>query len=274
MNLGIIAMKLGIIAGGGQLPLDLVKTCQAENRPFHVIVLEGHARPQDFKNIPHTAVRLGAAGTTLKVLHEQEVKQVVFAGAVKRPSMAELRPDWKGLKFFTKIGFNRKGDDGLLKAVTKSMEEEGFEVVGTHQILKSILADKGMMGNITPDEGALISIEKGFQIAKELGKLDVGQAVVVQEGLVLGVEALEGTDGLIQRTAKLKREGAKPILVKVSKPQQERRMDLPTIGLKTLEELHKAGFQGVAIEAGSTIVVDKEACRAFADKDNLFIFGK
>jgi len=269
-----MAPKLGILAGAGELPSRVIAACRGAQRPFFVLAFEGSADPAAIEGAPHAWIRLGAAGEGLRILREQGVRELVMAGGVKRPSVLQLRPDWRTAKFFARIGYRALGDDGLLKAVIHELEQvEGFHIVGLDSILGSTLAPAGPLGRHLPDEQAQHDIARGFAIVRALGALDIGQAVVVQQGLVLGVEAIEGTDGLIQRCAGLKREGLGGVLVKATKPGQERRADLPTIGPRTVAGAAAAGLRGIAVEAGSTILVDQSELVATADEAGLFIVG-
>src|ERR1700730_4026801 len=229
-----MAAKLGIFAGGGDLPRLITEACRAAERGVFVLAFEGAADPAVVSGVPHAWVRLGAAGEALRLLREQRVEEMVFAGGVKRPSLLSLRPDWRAAKFFARVGYRALGDDGLLTAVIREFEGEGFRVVGADTILGSALAPTGRLGRHAPDAQAEDDIAFGFRIVSALGALDIGQAAVVQQGLVLGVEAIEGTDALIARCADLRREGPGGVLVKAPKPGQERRADLPTIGVRTV----------------------------------------
>jgi len=192
---------------------------------------------------------------------------------VRRPSLASLMPDWRAAKFFARIGLRALGDDGLLSAIIKELELEGFRVVGIESILGGLLAPKGPLGRIEPDEQARADIARGLEVARALGALDIGQAAVVQQGIVLGVEAADGTDALIARAGSLRREGPGGVLVKIAKPGQERRVDLPTIGVRTVEAAANAGLRGIAVEAGAALVVDRAAVAAAADGAALFVLG-
>lgn len=166
------------------------------------------------------------------------------------------------------------GDDGLLRAVTREIEDEGFRVVGIDDVLADCLAPDGLFGSLAPDDQALADIDRGWEVAKGIGALDVGQAVIVQQGIILAVEAIEGTDRLIRRSAELRRDGPGAVLVKVRKPGQDRRLDLPTIGLGTLREAAAAGLRGICVEAGGTLVLDRAELGAEADRAGLFILGR
>lgn len=265
--------KLGIIAGGGLLPRRVIDFCRAQNRSFSVVALKNNADKSLFKDVPCQWVRMGEAGKGLTYFKENGVEEIVMVGYVRRPSLFELRPDWLTMKFLTHIGFKAFGDDHLLSSLVSFLEKEGLSIIGVHEVLPDVTAPEGVMGKIQPDEQALADIEHGLKIANGLGKLDVGQSVVVQQGIVLGVEAIEGTDALIQRCGSLKRDGVGGVLVKIKKPEQETRTDLPTIGSRTLKNVKKAGLRGIAVQAGYTLIVDKEELVKKADDLGLFLIG-
>ncbi len=268
-----MAAKLGIIAGGGEFPGLVIAACRAQGRPFHVIALEGHADPKVVGDAPAEWIRLGQAGRGVDVLRAQGCSELVMIGPVRRPGLRELTPDLWSARFLAKVGFKALGDDGILRALAGALAEEGFRIVGIDTILADCLAPAGTYGRLEPDSQALADIERGREVAKALGALDVGQAVVVQQGLVLGVEAIEGTDRLLARCGDLRREGPGGVLVKVRKPDQDRRLDLPTIGLATVRNAAAAGLRGIAVEAGGALVLGREAVAAEADDLGLFVVG-
>jgi DUF1009 family protein len=266
--------KLGIIAGGGPLPGLVAEACRAEGRPFHILALKGHADPAVVGDLPADWIRMGEAGSGFELLRRAGVVELMMIGPVRRPTLMELAPDFRTTRFFAKVGLKALGDDGLLRAVAREMESEGFRVVGVDEVMADCLAPAGLFGQIGPDEQADSDIRRGVEVAKGLGALDVGQAVVVQQGIVLGVEAVEGTDALIRRCAGLRREGPGGVLVKVRKPGQDRRLDLPTIGLATIREAAAAGLRGVAVEAGGSLVLGRAALTAEADRLGLCVVGR
>lgn len=265
--------KLGILAGGGELPARLIAACRATGRPFFVLAFEGHADPHLVDGVSHGWMRLGAIGDGLKRLREEAVEELVLAGRVTRPTLGELRPDLRGVRFFAKIGKAALGDDGLLSAVTRELEEEGFRIVAADAILADLVAARGVYTKSRPDDSANQDIARAIEVARGLGRLDVGQAVVVQAGIVLGVEAIEGTDALLARCGGLKRDAPGGVLVKVRKPAQDRRVDLPTIGVETVRGAVAAGLRGIAIEAGGSLVIDRAQVAAAADDAGLFVVG-
>ncbi len=266
-----MASKLGIVAGGGEFPGLVIAACRAEGRPFHVLALTGHADPAVIGDAPTDWIRLGAAGTGFTLLKQAGVNEVVMIGPVRRPTLRELAPDLRTTRFFAKVGLKALGDDGLLRAVAREIESEGFHLVGVDEVLADCLAPTGVFGAIAPDDQAQADIRRGYQVALGLGRLDVGQSVVVQQGIVLGVEAIEGTDRLIRRCADLRRDGPGGVLIKVRKPGQDRRLDLPTIGVTTLHEAAAAGLRGIAVDAGGTLVLGRAAVIAEADRLGLFV---
>ena len=265
--------RLGIVAGGGRLPQRLVEACRAAGRDVFVLALEGAAQPETVRGVPHAWCRMGAAVKGLSLLRENNVTELVLAGSVRRPSLSTLRPDWRAAKLFTRIGYRAIGDDGLLSAVVRELEHEGFRVLGVDQLLDGELVGEGPLGTVKPNSQSEADIERGLCIARALGALDIGQAVVVQQGLVLGVEAIEGTDELLRRCAALRREGPGGVLVKIVKPGQERRADRPTIGRRTVALAATAGLAGIAVEAGATIVLDRDELIGAADLAGLFVIG-
>ena len=264
---------LGILTGGGNLPRLLAETASADGRPIFMVAFQGQADPATVIGFPHVWVRLGEAGKTISELKKARVVDLVMAGAVRRPSLSELGLDWRGTQLFARIGARALGDDGLLRAVTRELELEGFRLIGADAVLANSIAAAGAMGIHTPDQQASSDIAHGVRIARALGALDIGQAVVVQQGLVLGVEAIEGTDALLIRAREQRRDGLGGVLVKIAKPQQERRVDLPTIGVGTVSRAAAAGLRGIAIEAASSIVLDRFATIAAADRAGLFLLG-
>jgi len=265
---------LGIIAGGGDLPVRVARAARAAGREVFVIVIGGHGDPGRFGTIPKVVLRLGAAGQMMELLRARGIRQLVLAGRVTRPSLFSLRPDPTGARLIARIGAKAfGGDDTLLSAVTRVLAEEGFEVVGAQAFLDDLFAPPGLMTKRAPDEQAMADIRRGIAVVRALGAVDVGQAAVVQQGLVLGVEAIEGTDELLRRCRDLAREGAGGVLVKLVKPGQSRLIDLPAIGLATVLEAQAAGLRGIAVEAGGTIILDRPAIAAAADEAGLFLIA-
>ncbi|UCH74531.1 MAG: UDP-2,3-diacylglucosamine diphosphatase LpxI [Rhodospirillales bacterium] len=265
--------RLGIVAGGGRLPKLLIDACRESGRDFFVLALKGQADPEIINQVPHEWIRIGAAGKGFAILKQQGVRELVMAGRVRRPTLRDLRPDMRVARFFARLGKRGLGDDGLLRAVIDEVEGEGFRVVGIGDLLPALHAEEGVLGRVRPDAQAEEDIARGRAVLSALADTDVGQAVVVQQGIVLGIEAVEGTDALLERCGALKRKGPGGVLVKFSKRGQETRVDMPTIGPGTVSSAARAGLRGIAVEAGATIIVDQDELAEAADRADLFVVG-
>lgn len=273
------AEPLGLIAGGGTMPLRLADAATKAGRPVICILVEGFAAPADYARFPHEVVPLGRIGRMLDVLRAHGARDLVMAGRVARPSLLSFRFDAEGMRLVAKLGRRAifGGDDGLLSAVLRVLREEGFRPLGPQDLLGELLVPEGVLTSRAPDAEQRADIARGIAVARALGAADVGQGCVVQQGLVLGVEAIEGTDALLARCAGLRRDGAGGVLVKLVKPQQEIRADLPTIGPETVRGAATAGLAGIAIEARSghagTLVVDRAETVAAAEAAGLFLIA-
>lgn len=268
-----MAAKLGILAGGGMLPRQLADTCRKTGREVFLIAFKGHTDPLAVEGLPHAWARLGAAATVLDRLRRERVEELCLIGPIRRPSLRELVPDWRAARFLARVGFARLGDDALLQSIRDLLQDEGFRLVGAHELVDRLLARPGLLSRAAPDQAARDDIARGLAAARTIGALDVGQAAVVQQGVVLALEAAEGTDLMLERCASLRRAGPGGVLVKARKPQQDDRLDLPTIGARTVERAAAAGLRGVAVEAGGALIVDAAAVAATADRLGLFVVG-
>jgi UDP-2,3-diacylglucosamine hydrolase len=271
--------KLGLIAGAGGLPVEIVRACEAAERPIFVVRLGGLADPAIAEA---RGVDAGVAewGKVFAALKKEGCEQVCFAGHVPRPDFANLKPDMRGLAALPGIiAAARKGDDALLRQIMHEIEREGFVVEGANEVLSSLTISAGVLGKHAPSERHAADIEKAIRAARALGELDIGQGVVVANGLVLAVEAQEGTDAMLRRCAELPaalRANAGElvgVLAKAVKPNQDRRIDLPAIGPATVMGAARAGLAGIVGEAGSLLVIDRAAVIQTADDLGLFVVG-
>jgi DUF1009 family protein len=265
---------VGILAGGGPLPGQVAHAALAAGKQVFLVGLAGFAEAKILAPFPHAMVRLGAAGKILELLRGHGCRDLVLVGPVRRPSLLDLRPDAVGTKILARIGRAAfAGDDGLLAAVIRVLSDEGFSVLGAHEIVREVLAPAGLLGRVAPDGLMMADISRGVAVVRALGGVDVGQACVVQQGIVLAVEAIEGTDAMLARSAPLARPGPGGVLVKLVKPGQDRRTDLPTIGPATVREAARAGLVGIAFEANGTILTERQAMIETADNAGLFLLG-
>ncbi len=265
---------LGIVAGSGRLPSQLVEYCRQNNRPVFVLAFQDTTDPETYAHVPHAVVRIESVGEALEHLRGAGAKELVMAGKVRRPSLIGLRPDKATAKLIAHMGSSFfSGDNALFTSLVSFLEGEGFHVIGAEEIMNELVAPEGVLGKTHPTKQNLSDIAKGMRIAKALGGLDIGQAVIVENNYVLGVEAAEGTDAMIIRCAGLKHEERGGVLVKAKKPLQEARVDLPAIGPATIENIYAAGLMGVAVEAGGSLILDRAQVIARADKLGIFVMG-
>lgn len=267
--------KLGVIAGAGALPGQIIAACRETGREFFVLAFEGSADPDIIGNVPVQWIRMSSLSTALESARREGVSELVLVGKIPRPSVMELMRDIRSAKFMAKVGTRMLGDDNILSAVVRELEEaEGFKVIGPETVLENLLATEGPYGRLAPSADELADIRRGLDVVHQLGRLDIGQAAIIQNGFVIGVEGAEGTDRLIQRCA----EFVSPdlpggVLVKAAKPTQDRRIDLPAVGLSTVEYAVEAGLRGIAVETGRALVVDRADMARAADAAGIFLCG-
>ena len=272
--------RLAIIAGSGKLPLFLAEAAREAGEDPFILRLKNEADDlwQGFDN---AVIGVGDMAGLSALFRKHEITRVVMSGAVKRrPAFGEIRVNLKSL---LKLPMALKtllagGDDAVLRMVISLIEAQGCEVLGAHEILPGLLATVGPLGSVSPDADALKDIERAADAAETLGRLDVGQGAVAVGGRIVALEGVEGTDAMLSRVATLRAEGRiskrrKGVLVKLCKPQQDLRADLPTIGVSTVTNTQVAGLAGIAVEAGRALVVEREAVMAAADAAGLFVVG-
>lgn len=272
--------KLGLIAGGGDLPQKIAARCEAEGRDLFVIRLAGFADPH-MARWPGAEFGMAEIGGVLKALKAQGCGAVCLAGYVNRPDFKNLRPDLKGASVLPGIvAAATKGDDALLRKILSVFEAEGYAVEGADDILGGEALPPGPLGRVKPSNEHIADLKKALHVAEKSGELDVGQGAVVCDGLVLAVEAQEGTDAMLMRVAGLPADlhgapGAlKGALGKAPKPIQDLRVDMPVIGPRTIELAAAAGLAGVAGLDGRLILIDREAVIETADRLGLFVWGE
>ena len=264
---------LGIIAGLGDLPVNIAQEMHRTGRSVYIVRLADFDEPR-LAEFPGEVVGMGEIGKQLRLLKKAGCVDVVFAGAVKRPDFAKLKFDMRGARLLPKIiSGARKGDDALLRVMVDAFESDGLKVVGADEIIGNLTSKIGLIAGHKPSENNIADMRHAALIATQIGALDIGQGCVVKDGLVLAVEAQEGTDEMLRRVAGLPSEIRGGVLVKRPKPMQERRVDLPTIGVSTLELAIKAGLDGVGVEAEGALIIDKPAITTLANELGLFIYG-
>ena len=270
---------LGIIAGLGELPVAIADNAMETGQGAYVLRLKGFEDPA-LAGFPGEVVGLGEVGGILKRLKAAGCEDVVFAGIVKRPDFANLKLDMKGVRLLPKVlAAARKGDDALLRVLVSEFEKQGFRVLGSHEVHGQLLAPSGVIAGNMPTEEQMADIEHAARVASATGALDIGQGAIVCRGLVLAVEAQEGTDAMLERCRTLPEEirgtpaNRQGVLVKRPKPGQELRIDLPTTGVSTVERVAAAGLAGLAIEAGGALLLNRREMIDRAEELGVFIYG-
>ena len=271
--------KLGLIAGGGELPVSLAMRCRAEGRPLFVLRLRGFAGPA-MDAYEGAECGLGELGRAIKLFKAAGCGAICMAGQVDRPDFAKLKPDLRGVQALPgAIAAALKGDDALLRWLVGEFEKEGFAVEGADTINRTLVLGVGPLGALAPAASHKSDIERAVTVARGIGRYDIGQGVVVVGGAVLAVETQEGTDAMLARCATLNpdwrgtAEARHGVLAKLPKPIQERRVDLPTIGVATVEAAAACGLAGIVGDAGAMLVLDRPAVIAAADRLGLFVHG-
>jgi len=264
--------KLGILAGGGELPRLLVNACHVADRDVFVIAFKGQCDRQTTCGVDHAWVRLGAAGQTIQRLRDNGVEDLVMAGRIRRPGIASLMPDARALKILAGGVMNR-GDDGLLRTIIEALEhEEGFHMVGVHDVMPELLSPQGVLGDMVPTATEQVDIDVAVRAALDLGAQDKGQAAVALGGHVVALEDQHGTDAMLKRLAG-SGQGRGGVLAKMTKPGQERRADLPTIGPDTIDNAHDAGLKGIVLEAHGSLIVERDKVIEAANAKGVFVVG-
>ncbi|MEL6473773.1 MAG: UDP-2,3-diacylglucosamine diphosphatase LpxI [Pseudomonadota bacterium] len=270
---------LGIVAGLGDLPVRVAEDTKASGRDVFVLRIAGFEEPA-LEPYPGDVVGIGELGRQIKLLKAAGCEELVFAGVVKRPDFSKIKLDMRGARLLPKVlKAARRGDDALLSLLVGVLEDEGFTVRGAESASSGLLVPAGLVAGPKPTADHLADLAKAHEIAGLIGTADIGQGCIVCDGLVLAVEAQEGTDAMLARCAALPEEirgtpdARRGVLVKRPKPQQERRIDLPTAGVSTIEGAAAAGLAGIGLEADGALMVDKDRMIARAEALGLFIYG-
>jgi len=275
-----ISSPIGVIAAGGTLPFAVADSLVARSISPVFFALRGVCDPMQVARFRHHWISIGQLGRLANLLRAENCRDLVFIGALVRPALSEIRLDWKTIRAMASVlkAF-RGGDDHLLSSVGRILEKDGFRMVGIKDVAPDLLMPAGCLTRAVPTEDASADIAKGREVLRALSPFDIGQAAIVIDGHVLGVEDIEGTDGLLARVARLRGEGrvrakaSRGVLVKVPKSGQDLRFDLPTLGPRTIEGAAAAGLAGIAILAGHTIVAEPQLMVEAADKASLFVVG-
>lgn len=262
--------KIGLIAGEGEFPIILARSLKEKNYQI-VAVCFSNDQKEKLKNFTSEVfkISIGQFGKLIKIFKEREVRALIFLGKIDKSYALKVGiPDFKALSLWKRL--KNREDNSILKSVVEELENEGFIIKGPSEFLQEYLTPEGIFTKRSPSIEEWEDIEYGFKIAKMIGSLDIGQCVVVKNKMTVAVEAMEGTDATILRAGKLRKNA---VVIKVAKPIQDLRMDLPVVGLRTVETLIKAGAKVLVLEAGKTFFLQKEEAVKLANKNNISILG-
>lgn len=260
----------GLIAGNGDFPFLVLEGARSRGIEMAVIAIREEASP----NLERAAKRLhwvslGELSRAIELLHKEGVKRAVMAGQVKHNKIfSSIRPDWRLAKLL--FSLNTKNTDALIGAVARVLEDEGIELVNSTEFLGSLLPQTGVLTKRAPDESERADIEYGRHIAQQIAGLDLGQTVVIRDRACVAIEAMEGTDETIERAGRIA-GGQRLVVVKVSKPKQDMRFDVPVVGCKTIGVMKQANATALAIDAGRTLLFERENLIRAADEAGIAI---
>lgn len=262
---------IGLIAGNGRFPLLFSEAAHREGCRVVAVAHRGET-PEEIEGVADevTWVRVGELGKIIRTFQGAGVRRAVMAGGIRKVRLLSgFRPDLRGAAFLARVGSFH--DDALLRGIADELARDGIEVVSSTTFLTSLVTPQGPLGRLRPKNAHWRDVAMGFRVAKDIGRWDVGQSVVVRGGIVVAVEGIEGTDACIRRGGELGREGA--VVVKVSKPEQDLRFDVPAAGPETITVMREAGARVLALEAGRTIVLDREELVRCADEARIVVLG-
>ncbi len=265
--------NLCVIAGGGTLPRKIADNFDPSGDRIFFLAFRNVTDPEVVVGRHHEWLELGEVQKAIDAMHRNAVDKVVMAGPIQRPALSSLALDTRAIRMLAKGGLKVFGDDGLLSLVAKEIEKEGIKVIGIEQILSEVLTKEGLLAGPAPTKISWDDIKRGLQVLNSLGSCDVGQSIAVQEGIVLAIEAIEGTDQMIERAGSLQRNVSGPVLIKMSKANQDKRVDLPTAGPETVNNAIRWGFQGLALEANNSLLLDQDRVMKIAEKNSFFVVG-
>jgi len=263
--------SIGIIAGGGQFPKLFAEAAKKAGREVVIVAHQGEAWPElEVAADRFCWVKLGQLGKIISFFKEHGVRETVFLGTITKTRIfKDVWPDLKGLTLWNKIDVRQ--DDAILRAVADALEKEGIRVLPSTLYLEDLLFPKGLLSKKKPSAEQVEDIRFGWQTARAIGALDIGQCVVVRDRTVLAVEAIEGTDAAISRGGSLGRE--KTVVVKLKKPRQDFRFDLPAIGVKTIETMAEVKAAVLAVETGQALLFDRQAVLEKANRAGIVVVG-
>lgn len=264
--------RLGLLAGAGALPQTIAYNLHVLGVPFSLVNFDGISSPEGYPDVPSRSFPLGKVGSIFAHLKEQDVENLIISGYFPKPTLKDLQPDWTAARWMAHLAFAR-GDNHYLTELAGLIEAEGFHIQNPDVYLAGCLTfQSGAHTKRKPTKAHLRSIERAREVMTFMSPADVGQALVVQGQTVIAIEAVEGTNALIQRSQQYLKSGG-GVLVKMCKSKQDMRLDRPTIGLATLQLAHEVGLDGIAVDAEHTYVLEKQEMIDYANQHKLFLIA-
>ena len=263
--------KVGILAGGGKLPLLIGKNLIQEKYNVMFFCIENFSDLKMYKNYNYEIISINSLTNILNSLKKNRIEKIIMSGRVKRPSIKDINFDFNALKLIKNFALDSKGDDKLLSAISIFFENNGFPILDWKDQCKDLFINKKYLTSKKPSKESISNRDKGLDIFKLIGKTDIAQSLIIQNNIVLGIEAAEGTDELIKRCFEYKNLGDKGILIKLSKYNQHSNLDIPVIGIETVKKLKAYDYEGVFLEKNKCMIIDKDEVIKFSNANDIFI---
>ncbi len=263
--------KIGIISGDGNLPIYIGNSLIKKNFDITYLLLNSVKSKKIYKKHNYVDINILSIKKIINILKKNNIQKIIFAGSIRRPSIKELGFDIETIKLAKKLFLEKKGDNNLLVSIKNYLEEKGFAFLEWTKYCPELFSIENNLSKIKPSKHAVNNLKKAQSIYSHFKNIDVGQSMIIQNQLVLGLEAIEGTDSLIKRCSYYRRKGDKGSLIKFSKKNQSMLIDIPLIGLKTIKNIKKFSYEGVFLEKNKCLIIDKEKIIKYANQNNIFI---
>ena len=267
----IVMINIGIIAGGGDLPFLVGKSLIEKNFNVTFFVIKKFYKKSLYKKFNVVEIQLNSLKEIITNFKNNNIQKIIMLGNVNRPSINDIKFDLETISFIKKFFLQKKGDNNLLISIKEYFSNKGYEYFDWTLYCKELFADTKNLTNKKPSNNAILNKNKGCEFFRILGKSDLAQSIIVQNEIILGIEASEGTDELIRRCNNYKKKGDKGVLIKLSKYKQSNLLDIPTIGINTLKLIKKFNYEGVFLEINKCLILNKAEVIKFANENNIFI---
>ncbi|PPR46560.1 MAG: hypothetical protein CFH19_01185 [Alphaproteobacteria bacterium MarineAlpha5_Bin9] len=262
---------IGIISGSGKLPIEIGNRLINNGNQVIFFCIENNVIKSNYKKYNHHFFKLNSIKKIINLFNSYNVSNLILAGGIRRPSIKDIKFDLYTLKFIKHFGLEKRGDDSLLLSIVNFFEKEGFKFIDWKKKCANLFSDEKYLTKKKPTNSSLSNLEKGLNFFKKIGRTDLCQSLIIQNKIILGIEAAEGTDELIKRCNEYKKKGDKGVLIKLSKYNQDTRFDIPVIGLNTVKLIKKYNYEGIFLEKNKLIIIEKDKVIKYCDNNSLFI---